>query len=122
MSSWRFAVSETISLATATLALAAATAAAHAGDARNTVNVQAVVQYADLDISRTPGAIALLARIKSTARSLCQPALQDDTSGGLSFERCAQDATERAVATVDSPLVSSLYGNHKQPVSVAQSN
>ncbi|MEI9887189.1 MAG: UrcA family protein [Rhizomicrobium sp.] len=83
------------------------------------MRAQAAISYADLDISRTPGAQALLERIKATAQKLCRPALDANNGSALPYRTCLRTAVENAVLAVDSPLLHSLYGG--EPVTVARS-
>ncbi len=114
---------KTLSQAATALALAATMAApVRAAEARNVVHVEAPVSYADLDIGREPGARALLARIKTTAQRLCHRAIDASEGGMLAYQACVRTAVADAVMAIDSPMLNSLQGGSRQPVSIARSN
>jgi UrcA family protein len=111
----------TLSLAAATLALVATAVPANAYAFAETSRARSTVNYSDLDISGMPGAAALLARIKAAARIVCGPESEySDIWERRAFQDCVAASIERAVAGVNSPLVSSLYLKNQTPMSVAQ--
>jgi UrcA family protein len=67
------------------------------------------VKYGDLDLNRDAGVAALFSRIKTAAREVCQPV--DVVFLNLVRQRynCSQDAIARAVADVNSPLLTSYF-------------
>lgn len=67
------------------------------------------VKYGDLDLNRDAGVAALFTRIKTAAREVCQPI--DVVFLNLVRRRynCSQDAIARAVADVNSPLLTSYF-------------
>ena len=86
------------------------TSAAGAFEVRSAA-VQAEVGYSDLDTTHTQGATILLARIKSAAHRVCSPEpVSGDLARLMDFRRCVRDAVGRAVAELDNPFVSALYG------------
>jgi UrcA family protein len=70
---------------------------------------QRVVNYADLDLNRSSEVATLYSRINSAAREVCAP--QDGWSVSLLRQRfdCRQDAIARAVADVNSAVLTSYY-------------
>src|SRR5262245_59794018 len=92
------------------IALAAIMAGSLAGMAQATavrrdVQVQAV-KYGDLNLEREADASVLLSRIESAARGVCGLHIGPLPFGvKMQLERCAADATARAVADVNSPLL-----------------
>jgi UrcA family protein len=75
--------------------------------------LQYVVHYSDLDLSRAEGAHMLLSRLDGAARIVCSPAADSADLGRIAlFNSCVKDTMERAVAAVHMPLVSELYNRH----------
>ena len=91
-----------------TLLVGCMAATAQATTVATKVVRQKVVSYADLDLKKEAGAQTLLRRIKFAARRVCET----DEVGMISLEivrrqqKCADDATARAVADVDSRTIS----------------
>ena len=94
--------------ATALLAVSLA-GMAHATTTTATVRVMAQepVSYHDLNLETEPGADALLTRIQSAARKVCIQANPDLMKPNIRDLRqsCTDDATARAVASVNAPLL-----------------
>ena len=68
------------------------------------------VAYPDLDISRPQGAKALLYRIRSAASIVCSSGLsQPLRNTSRAYRECVRDASNRAVADVNSPMVTALH-------------
>jgi UrcA family protein len=68
------------------------------------------VSYADLDLSREAGAHALLARMKMATRQICGPRPSAKQIGPtVRYETCSRDAMSGAVASLDQPLVTTLF-------------
>jgi UrcA family protein len=67
-----------------------------------------VVSYADLNLQDSADAAILLARIKNAAREVCgvrrAPLIPMELR--VRFDACAEDATARAIADVNAPLLS----------------
>ena len=64
------------------------------------------VGYSDLDVSKVKGARILYLRIRHAAEVLCESAA---TWGKKEGEACVRKATDDAVASVNSPLLSQYY-------------
>lgn len=66
-----------------------------------------VVSYADLNLENAADAAILLARIQTAAREVCgvrrAPLIPIELR--VRFDNCAQDATARAIADVNAPLL-----------------
>jgi len=95
---------KTIAIAFAALLAGSLTGMAHATTARGVQ--QQVVSYADLNLEDAADAAVLFSRIKSAARRVC------GQSRGLipmelqvHLQVCVDDATARAVADVNAPLL-----------------
>lgn len=67
------------------------------------------VHYADLDITREPGAERLYKRIRSAAREICGTPGIEQIINASTIRRCAEEATARAVAQVNSPALTRYY-------------
>jgi UrcA family protein len=78
-----------------------------AGD--GTGALQETVKYADLDVARSAGAIALYARINAAADDLCRIMDHGDLWSKTLFSRCVRQAITDAVAGVDQPALYSVY-------------
>lgn len=99
-------------LATPVLCLAAAAALSCAAPvlAQTSDPVPSVrVKYADLDLGARAGASVLLSRIEAAARTACGGAPDIRQLDRVArFEACRRSAVARAVAAVDSPLLTAL--------------
>jgi UrcA family protein len=86
------------------LTASAMAAPAYARPADDPVSI--TVSYADLDIGHPAGAAILLRRVQAAAAQACGGApdirLLAETAA---FERCRREAVNRAVAEVNSPLL-----------------
>jgi UrcA family protein len=69
---------------------------------------QRVVRFGDLDLTRTAGVAALLTRIQSAAKEVCL-VVSADLGAFMRSKACAAQATERAIAAVNAPLLTSYY-------------
>ncbi|MFZ1989405.1 MAG: UrcA family protein [Alphaproteobacteria bacterium] len=78
------------------------------------------VRYSDLDISTSPGAHELLARITRAAEMACDSHFTTDLVGASATKACINDAIDRAVAEVGSPLVAEARGTTLAGSSVAR--
>jgi UrcA family protein len=76
---------------------------AHAASPENVPTV--VVHFADLDLSRSEGAIVLYRRLKGAAATVCAPLDDREIARHVSFEACVQSAISAAVAKVDKPAL-----------------
>jgi UrcA family protein len=68
-----------------------------------------VVKFDDLDLHRNAGAATLYSRISLAAREVCEPS--DVITVKILRERagCRQDAVARAIAEVNSPVLTQYY-------------
>lgn len=74
------------------------------------------VRYADLDLSRTDGASALMSRLRRAATTACEP-VQPPRLGPAArraVERCRTEALNAAVAEVDEPVFTRLYEERRR--------
>lgn len=92
-------------LAAAVAGLPAASQPYAAGDAPVSVRVG----YADLNLNSAAGAKAMLARIDAAARQACgtEPDIRDLQRVTV-YSHCMTETTQRAVATLNAPLVTAL--------------
>jgi UrcA family protein len=79
-------------------------AAAGAADAP-----QAVVKFADLDVSTSQGAAALYTRIRAASEQVCSPLDHGDFAASFRWQKCVKQAIEGAVAKVNQPALSAVY-------------
>jgi UrcA family protein len=70
---------------------------------------QMVVQFADLDVSRTAGIAILYRRIASAAREACQPLSERDLSQVIGWHLCIDHAIARAVGDLGIPALTGYY-------------
>jgi UrcA family protein len=91
------------------LASASLTLAIHAAQA-NDLNppTQKVVSFRDLNMHSPEGIEIAFKRIKNAARDVCATPDRYDLSESA-LKPCINDAVAKAVAQVDSPLLTSLY-------------
>jgi UrcA family protein len=70
------------------------------------------VSFADLDLGTRAGAYTLLMRIRGAARRVCspEPSTPADLRDSADYHGCFDEAMGRAVADVDAPALSDLYG------------
>lgn len=67
------------------------------------------VHYADLDITREPGAERLYKRIRTAAREICGTPGIEQIINASRVRRCAEEATARAIAEVNSPALTRYF-------------
>jgi UrcA family protein len=67
------------------------------------------VSYADLDITRTPGAKVLYHRIDVAARQVCSVDNRSDLGAFSRQHTCVQDAIDAAVRQVNATALSELH-------------
>jgi UrcA family protein len=99
-------------IALAALAVAAlipvATALAEVPD--GSAAPQAVVKYADLDLTSDAGATALLRRIEAAARQVCgDPRVVQPLTRSTRIRQCNTQAIEHAVAALGAPKLTLAY-------------
>jgi UrcA family protein len=68
-----------------------------------------VVSFKDLNLSSAEGAAVAYRRIKSAANEVCGTRDRFDLSQSHTIQICINDAVSRAVAQVNSPMLTSLY-------------
>jgi len=70
------------------------------------------VSLADLNLTGQPGAMVALQRIHSAAVSVCGPAPNIvDLQRVAIYRACVPAAVERAVSSINSPVVTALYAD-----------
>jgi UrcA family protein len=78
------------------------------------------VRYADLDLTTAAGAKVMLGRIRMAAKEACGWAPpNNDLAAQPIFRQCVGGATSRAVATLDSPLVTAMNTPEVTPARMA---
>jgi UrcA family protein len=70
---------------------------------------QAIVKYADLDLSTSQGAVALYKRIRFASEGVCAPLDGGGLNSKAHVKACVQRAIEGAVAKVDRPALFAVY-------------
>lgn len=88
---------------------------------------QYTVRYADLDVAKIAGASALYSRINHAAQKVCQPLESRELGIAAKYRACMQQAVDKAVADVDSPVLSQYHELHTKgdkagQVRLAQAN
>jgi len=78
------------------------------------------VRYGDLNISTSAGAQELLARITHAAEMACDAHFTTDIASASATKTCVNNAIDRAVAEVGSPLVAEARGTTLAGSSVAR--
>jgi UrcA family protein len=79
------------------------------------------VGYSDLDLSTDKGDQELLARIHHAAREVCNRSYSAWTPGlsaDAGYMHCVKDASNRAVAQLNNPMVTAAYTGHKSQKTV----
>jgi UrcA family protein len=85
-----------------------------------------VVQFADLDLSRTEGAAVLYHRLQNAAETVCgqRNSLEPFVNRGLNM--CVQTAISTAVAKVNRPALTEYYkarlSGHNSTIQIAQNH
>lgn len=99
-----------VAIGAVVLAVGSMTSVAQAQTAPKQITAQ--VSYADLDLSTSDGAQALLKRINTAAKEACGPApvMSPLTPAAPThYDRCLKQAADTAVAEVNAPLVVALH-------------
>jgi UrcA family protein len=86
-----------------------------------------VVSFKDLNLSSTEGAGVAYRRIKSAADEVCGKRDRFELSQSHAIQTCINEAVSRAVAQVNSPMLTSLYNAKtgkadKQTTTLAQTH
>jgi UrcA family protein len=100
-----------LGFATAAVLLAVTAGAAHAQSAPSMV-----VRYSDLDITTQHGADALYARIQEAAAEVCPQVTPAELSRYVKAVQCRNQAIERAVESIHSPLLAAVSAAHRHHV------
>ena len=81
---------------------------------------QMAVNYADLNISRPTGAEVLITRMRAAAAQACGPApdIRDLVMSQI-YRQCIAESVDRAVASVNSPMVTEVYSGKSTQVAAA---
>ena len=80
-----------------------------------------VVQFADLDLTRSAGVMVLYARIKSAARQVCEPINARALAASQAAHECLAESIARAVADVNAPALTGYHlAKTAQTITVAQ--
>src|SRR5256884_9659311 len=78
--------------------------------AEMTADVRArVVQFADLDLTRTAGVMVLYARIKSAAQEVCEPINARALAASQAARKCVAESIARVVADVNAPALTGYH-------------
>jgi len=99
-----------IALAAVAMTALVPVASALAGVPDSSTAPQAVVKYADLDLTSDAGATALLRRIEAAARQVCgNPREVQPLTRSMPIRRCNTQAIEHAVTAIGAPKVTLAY-------------
>jgi UrcA family protein len=79
--------------------------AAHADEAL----AHQVVRFKDLNLNSTEGVTVLYGRIKSAANEVCGKRDRLELARSHTIQVCIDEAVSRAVAQIDSPMLTGLY-------------
>ena len=92
---------------------------------RDPVARHVAVTYSDLNLARLADAETMLGRLERAARRACGRGVVDSAVPVVEHRlrrECARDATSRAVAELDAPLVTALYGVEPSFVSLTSAS
>ena len=92
----------------AALALCALQAPAQAAAPNDDTPAKAV-SYSDLNLKKNADVARLFGRIKLAATSVCRPLEGRDAQRAARFQHCINDSMAKAVAQVDSPLLTERF-------------
>jgi UrcA family protein len=96
-------------IATAIIGVLVSGFAAVCSAADSTDAPQAIVKYADLDLSTSQGAAVHYRRIRSAAEGVCAPLDGERLDSKVRARTCVQRAIEGAVAKVNRPALFAVY-------------
>ena len=105
-----------ITAITAALAFGFASGQTAAAQPVDTISLKVFV--GDLNISNEAGAKVALERIRAAARSICGSEPSAPLSRTMVYAPCVRNITDRAVASLDSPVVTALNGG-RAPTTLA---
>jgi len=94
----------------AALGLAASSLPAAARSPSGSEQASERISYSDLNLASEAGARAMLSRINRAAKSVCGLDTDDELDGRQEYFRCIHATVDRAVTTLQSPLVTALNG------------
>lgn len=81
---------------------------------------QIAVNYSDLDVSRPAGAEVLITRMRAAAAQVCGPAPDvRDLVMYRFYRQCMAETVDRAVASVNAPMVTELYRGKATEIAAA---
>jgi UrcA family protein len=100
----------TISLIISTLGLISIATAAPAPDAP-----QMVVHFADLDLTKTEGAVTLYQRLRAAAETICGPRQDREPAKAADFKKCVHSALASAEMTIDRAKLAAYYRAQNEP-------
>jgi UrcA family protein len=101
------------SLVAATVLAAGFAGQALAGSSDETVSK--TVKVSDLNLAHAKDARTMILRIQNAASDLCSGGTSDTLFRlSRSYRSCVRDSTSRAVAQLNSPVVTALYGGGSQ--------
>lgn len=101
-------------IATAIIGLLSSGFAAVCAAADSTGTPQAIVRYADLDVSTSQGAVALYNRIRFASEGVCATWDGGGLDSKVHVKTCVQRAIEGAVAKVNRPALFAVYAAKHQ--------
>jgi UrcA family protein len=97
--------------------LSAAAIPAHASDIQQ---VSTTVHLGDLDLSTSDGAQAAMSRIRRAAREDCGPDPDvREFDSRRQYNQCVDQAVDRAVASLDMPMVTAASARNERPIRLA---
>jgi UrcA family protein len=102
-----------IPLVPLTFALCALQAPAHATMPNDDAPAK-TVSYSDLNLKKNADVARLFGRIKLAAASICSPLAGRDAQRAARFHHCIDDSMAKAVAQVDSPLLTERFAAARQ--------
>jgi UrcA family protein len=73
---------------------------------------QAIVNYADLDLSTAKGVDRLYRRLRNAAATVC-PAMSRDPNRNLQAAACRQEVLDAAIARIDAAPLSRLHADRQ---------
>jgi UrcA family protein len=100
--------------------LSAAAIPAHAWDIEQ---VSTKVFLGDLDLSTNTGGQEAMSRIHRAARNVCNPGTDlKEFDSRRQYDECVSQAEERAVASLDMPMVTAASAHNERPIRVAKAH
>ena len=78
-----------------------------------------IVKYKDLNLATRQGAETLYRRITAAAYMVCWPQYHGGLKGDADLHACIRDATAKAVAKVDNPMLTAIHDHTPLPTALA---